>query len=351
MTGGPGDSSAKPRLLVTGGAGFIGSAFVRRILAREPDRTVIVLDKLTYAGNRANLAPIQESPGFRFVLGDITDGEVVESLASEVDAIVNFAAESHVDRSIESADAFIRTDVYGTFVLLDAARRHRHARYLQVSTDEVYGSIETGAAREEDRLEPRSPYAASKAAGDLLTLAYGTTHGIPVSITRASNTFGPYQYPEKILPLFTTNAIDGEPLPLYGDGMQVRDWLHVDDHCAAIELVLRDGAPGEVYNVAADNELTNIELTRTILAELGRPASLIRSVPDRPGHDRRYALDAGKIRRLGWRPQASFRDALADTIRWYVDHEAWWRPLKNGEYLDYYRRQYAERLEQGTSLR
>ncbi len=345
-----GPGSAPRRLLVTGGAGFIGSAFVRRLLREDPDRPLIVLDKLTYAGNRANLEPVADSPGFRFVVGDIADAQVVEPLAGEVDAIVNFAAESHVDRSIESPDAFIRTDVYGTYVLLDAARRHGHRRYVQVSTDEVYGSLATGSAGESDRLEPRSPYAASKAAGDMLALAYGTTYGLPVGVTRASNTFGPYQYPEKILPLFTTNAIDGQPLPLYGDGLHVRDWLYVDDHCAAVELVLSDGAAGEVYNVAGGNELTNLDLTHLILDELGLPRSLIRSVPDRPGHDRRYSVDAGKIRELGWRPQASFPDALSETIRWYVDHPEWWRPLKDGEYLGYYRRQYAERLEESSSL-
>ena len=342
--------SALRRLLVTGGAGFIGSAFVRRLLTDDPERPVIVLDKLTYAGNRANLEPVADSPGFRFVVGDIADPQVVEPLAGEVDAIVNFAAESHVDRSIESPDAFIRTDVYGTYVLLDAARRNGHRRYVQVSTDEVYGSLATGSASESDRLEPRSPYAASKAAGDMLALAYGTTYGLPVGVTRASNTFGPYQYPEKILPLFTTNAIDGQPLPLYGDGLHVRDWLHVDDHCAAVELVLTDGVAGEVYNVAGGNELTNLDLTHLILDELSLPRSLIRSVPDRPGHDRRYSVDAGKIRELGWRPRASFPHALSETIRWYVDHPEWWRPLKDGEYLGYYRRQYAERLEGSSSL-
>lgn len=349
MTAGPG-SAPPERLLVTGGAGFIGSAFVRRILTRQPERTVIVLDKLTYAGNRANLKPVEDAPGFRFVVGDIADPQVVGELAPQVDAIVNFAAESHVDRSIESPDAFIRTDVYGTYVLLETARQHGHRRYLQVSTDEVYGDLASGTARETDVVAPRSPYAASKAGGDLLVRAYHTTYGLPGSITRASNTFGPYQYPEKIIPLFVTNAIDGQPLPLYGDGLQVRDWLHVDDHCAAIELVLEHGEPGEIYNIGADNEMTNRDLTALILEELGKPMSLVRSVPDRPGHDRRYALDATKLRRLGWRPEASFGDELRETVRWYVDNEAWWRPLKDGDYLDYYRRQYADRLAAGSAL-
>lgn len=338
------------RLLVTGGAGFIGSAFVRRLLARDPRQSVIVLDKLTYAGNRANLAPVERAPGFRFVRGDIADASVVEELAADVDAIVNFAAESHVDRSIESPDAFIETDVRGTYVLLEAARRHELERYLQVSTDEVYGDLATGSALETDPVAPRSPYAASKAAGDLLVRAYHATYGLPVAITRASNTFGPYQYPEKVLPLFVTNALDGEPLPLYGDGLQVRDWLYVDDHCAAIELVLERGAPGEVYNVGGGNEMTNLALTRLILEKLERPMSLVRSVPDRPGHDRRYSVDASKIRALGWAPTAGFDEALSATVRWYVQHEDWWRRLKSGEYLDYYRRQYADRLAAGTSV-
>lgn len=349
MSDGP--RSPRPeRLLITGGAGFIGSAFVRGVLTREPERTIIVLDKLTYAGNRANLGPVEEAPGFRFVRGDIADPQVVGELAPQVDAIVNFAAESHVDRSIESPDAFIRTDVYGTYVLLEAAREHKHARYLQVSTDEVYGELATGAAREQDPVAPRSPYAASKAAGDHLVRAYYATYGLPVSVTRASNTFGPYQYPEKVIPLFVTNAVDNQPLPLYGDGMQVRDWLHVDDHCAAIELVLERGEPGEIYNIGADNEMTNRDLTALILQELDKPMSLVRSVPDRPGHDRRYALDATKLRRLGWRPEASFREELRETVHWYVENEAWWRPLKDGEYLDYYRRQYADRLAAGSAL-
>jgi dTDP-glucose 4,6-dehydratase len=343
--------SALPRrLLVTGGAGFIGSNFARRVLARHEDAEVTVLDKLTYAGNLANLDDLTADPRFRFVRGDIADEAAVEPLAAEVDAIVNFAAESHVDRSIEAPDAFIRTDVYGTFVLLEAARRHEHQRYLQVSTDEVYGHVPSGSSTEVDALHPRSPYSASKAAGDMLVLAYHATYGVPGTITRASNNFGPFQHPEKVIPLFVTNAIDGEPLPLYGDGLQVRDWLYVDDHCDAIELALSDGAAGEIYNVGGGNELTNLELTRRTLGLLDRPMSLVRSVEDRAGHDRRYSVDCSKLAALGWTPAHSFADALAATVAWYREHEAWWRPLKSGEYLDYYRRQYGDRLAAGAAV-
>ena len=338
------------RLLVTGGAGFIGSNFARRMLEHGETERIIVLDKLTYAGNRANLADIEGDPRFSFVQGDIADPEVVERLAGEVDAIVNFAAESHVDRSIEAADVFIRTEVYGTFVLLEAARRHGHARYLQISTDEVYGDVPEGSASEEDPVRPRSPYAASKAGADLLVRAYHTTHGLPGLISRASNTYGPYQYPEKVVPLFVTNAIDDQPLPLYGDGLQVRDWLYVLDHCDAIAHILEHGAPGETYNVGGDRELTNLELTRAILGLLDKPISLVQSVPDRPGHDRRYSIDSSKLHALGWRPTHAFEDALAATVDWYRAHEDWWRPLKSGEYLDYYRRQYADRLAAGVAI-
>ncbi len=338
------------RLLVTGGAGFIGSAFVRRMLERHSDLTITVLDKLTYAGNLANLAPIEDDPRYRFVLGDIADAEVVDSLAAEADAIVSFAAESHVDRSIEEPGAFIRTDVYGTFVLLEAARRHGHGRYLQISTDEVYGHVPEGSSLEEDSLKPRSPYSASKAGGDLLVGAYHATYGLPTLLTRASNNFGPYHYPEKVIPLFITNAIDDEPLPLYGDGLQIRDWLYVDDHVDALEAVLAHGEPGETYNIGGGNELTNLELTRTILERMDKPMSLVRSVPDRAGHDRRYSVDCSKLRSLGWSPAHTFDEGLDATIRWYLDHADWWRPLKSGEYLEYYRRQYGDRLAAGTAV-
>lgn len=343
-------SGLPKRLLITGGAGFIGSAFVRRTLQRHPDVHVTVLDKLTYAGNLANLEPVANDPRYRFVQGDINDAGVVDEVAAEVDAIVNFAAESHVDRSIEQPDAFIQTDVHGTFTLLEAARRHGHQRYLQVSTDEVYGNVPSGSSLEGDPLSPRSPYSASKAAGDLLVQAYHATYGLPAVITRASNNFGPYQYPEKVIPLFVTNALDGEPLPLYGDGLQIRDWLYVDDHCDAIELVLERGEPGEIYNVGGGNELTNLDLTHRILELTGRDLALVRRVPDRPGHDRRYSVDCSKLRALGWMPAHGFDEAIAETVAWYRDRPDWWRPLKSGEYLDYYRRQYGDRLAAGTAV-
>ena len=338
------------RLLVTGGAGFIGSAFVRRTLERHPDVSITVLDKLTYAGNLTNLEPVESNPRYTFVKGDIADAELVDRLAADVDAIVNFAAESHVDRSIEQPDAFIRTDVYGTFMLLEAARRHGHRRYLQISTDEVYGHVPEGSSREGDPLVPRSPYSASKSGGDLLVGAYHATYGLPTLLTRASNNFGPYQYPEKIIPLFITNAVDDEPLPLYGDGLQIRDWLYVDDHCDALELVLARGEPGGTYNVGGGNELTNLELTRAILGLMDKPMSLVRSVPDRAGHDRRYSVDCSRIRELGWTPAHNVSDGLGLTVEWYLEREDWWRPLKSGEYMDYYRRQYGDRLAAGTAL-
>ena len=343
-------SDLPPRLLVTGGAGFIGSAFVRRAFERHPGIAITVIDKMTYAGNLANLAPVRDEPGYRFVQGDINDAALVDDLAADVDAIVNFAAESHVDRSIEEPDAFIQTDVHGTFTLLEAARRHGHERYLQISTDEVYGNVPEGSSLEGDPLRPRSPYSASKAGGDLLVQAYHTTYGLGAMITRASNNFGPYQYPEKVIPLFVTNALDGEPLPLYGDGQQVRDWLYVDDHCDAIELVLARGEAGEIYNVGGGNELTNLELTRRILELTGRELDLVRRVPDRAGHDRRYSVDCTKVGELGWRPAHDFEEALRATVAWYRERTDWWRPLKSGEYAEYYRRQYGARLAESTSV-
>jgi dTDP-glucose 4,6-dehydratase len=326
------------RVLVTGGCGFIGSHFVKRLVAAGEQ--VVVLDKLTYSGNLANLDGVEHE----FVQGDIADPVAVRGAGEGCDAVVNFAAETHVDRSILAAGEFVRTDVDGTRVLLEWARE-AGARFVQVSTDEVYGDVPPGqSSSEEDPLRPSSPYAASKAGGDLLVLAYVRTYGVNASITRGSNTYGPNQYPEKIVPLFVTNALDGEPLPLYGDGRQTRDWLHVADHCAAIDVVLRDGQPGEAYNVAGSEELENVELTRRILELTGADESLVRHVEDRPGHDRRYSLDAAKVRRLGWEPERTLTDGLAETVQWYGERRDWWEPLKSGEYRAYYERQYAARL-------
>ncbi len=316
------------KVLVTGGAGVIGSNFIRYLLRSDRADAVINLDKLTYAGNLENLREVERDPRYRFVRGDICDAALVREVARDADAIVNLAAETHVDRSIVDAGEFVRTDVFGTFTLLEAVKALRIPRFVQCSTDEVYGSISHGAFEETDALNPSNPYSASKAAGDLLALAYWKTHRLPVLITRSSNTFGPYQYPEKVIPLFITNALEDRPLPLYGDGRQVRDWLYVLDHCAAIDLVLRRGVEGEVYNVGGGAEVENLALTRKILALLGKPERLIQPVADRPGHDRRYALDTAKLRALGWRPAHDFEGALCQTVEWYRANEAWWRPLK-----------------------
>jgi len=334
-------------ILVTGGAGFIGSAFVRRMVEKYPEYNIIVLDKLTYAGNLDNLLPVHDAPNYRFERGDIAHRETVQRVLEQyaIDAIVNFAAESHVDRSILDPDAFVHTDVVGLYILLDVARKVGVQRLHHVSTDEVYGSIAEGSFREGDPLEPNSPYAASKAGGELMLRAYHVTYGMHTTVTRGSNTFGPYQYPEKIAPFFITEAIDDQPLPLYGDGMQVRDWLYVDDHCDAIDVVLHRGAPGAIYNVGGEHEMHNIDVTRFILRALGKPESLIRYVEDRPGHDRRYALTNDKIRaELGWEAAHNFEDAMAATVRWYQENEWWWRKIKTGEYLEYYKAQYSARL-------
>jgi len=331
-------------LLITGGAGFIGSNFVRYTLNKYPDYHLVVFDKLTYAGNRDNLRDVETSPRYAFIRGDICDVPAVERAVREhnIDTIVNFAAETHVDRSIMDADAFIKTDVYGTYVLLEAAKKFG-LRYHQVGTDEVYGWVEQDFSREEDRLLPRSPYAASKAGADLLIHAYVVTHKVGATITRGANNIGPYQYPEKVVPLFVTNAIDNQPLPLYGDGRQVRDYQFVLDHCEAIDLVLQHGKIGEFYNVGTGQETENIVMARMILRLLHKPASLIQPVADRPGHDRRYALDVMKLRALGWEPSHTFEEALEKTVKWYVENEWWWRKLKSGAYLEYYKKQYVER--------
>ena len=330
------------RLVVTGGAGFIGSNFVRFMLRRYDDLEVVNLDKLTYAGNLDNLRDVEDDPRYTFVRGDICDASVVRTALQGADAVVNFAAETHVDRSISGPQDFISTDVLGTHTLLEAVRELGVGRYLQISTDEVYGSTESGSFTEESDLDPSSPYSASKAGGDLLVLAYHRTFGTPVLITRSSNNYGAYQYPEKIIPLFITNAVDDLPLPMYGDGLNVRDWLYVDDNCAAIDVVLRTGAAGEVYNIGGGNEIKNLALTRQILKLLDKSPSLIRFVADRPGHDRRYSIDCAKVRALGWEPATSFAEGLERTVAWYRDHPEWWRRLKSGEWREYYARQYQD---------
>ncbi len=328
------------RIVVTGGAGFIGSNFVRHLLRTQDDVEVVNLDKLTYAGNLENLRDIEGDPRYTFVHGDICDAGVVRAALARADAVVNFAAETHVDRSISHPQDFIRTDVLGTHTLLEAVRELRVGRYVQISTDEVYGSIDEGSFTEDSDLDPSSPYSASKAGADLLALACHRTFGTPVLITRSSNNYGPFQYPEKIIPLFISNALDDQPLPVYGDGRNVRDWLHVEDNCAAIDLVLREGEPGNVYNVGGGNEVENLDLTRRILELLGKDAALVRYVTDRPGHDRRYSVDCTKLRALGWAPRTSFEDGLAATAAWYRDNRAWWERLKSGEWRAYYERQY-----------
>lgn len=332
-------------ILVTGGAGFIGSNFVRYMLNKYSDYRVIVLDALTYAGNRENLADLETNSRFFFYHGDICDEQVVDNLMSNVDAVVNFAAETHVDRSIHEAGAFINTDIRGTFVLLEAAKKYGIEKFLHISTDEVYGSIEQGFFKETDPLEPNSPYSSSKAGGDLLVRSYHVTYGVPVLITRSSNNFGPYQYPEKLIPLFVTNAIDDIPVPLYGDGKNVRDWLYVIDNCAGVDTVLHKGTIGETYNIGAGNEKQNIEITSLILKLLKKPTDLINYVKDRPGHDRRYSVDISKTKALGWKPEKKFEDAIEETVKWYVDNEEWWRKIKEKqvEYQKFYRKLYENR--------
>jgi dTDP-glucose 4,6-dehydratase len=326
------------RILVTGAAGFIGSHFAKRLAAAGDE--VVVLAKLTYSGNPANL----EGAELEFVHADICDAEAVARAGTGCEAVVNFAAETHVDRSILEAGDFIQTDVFGTHVLLEWARG-TGARYVQVSTDEVYGDVPEGvSSREDDAVRPSSPYSASKAGGDLQVLAYVRTYGVNASITRGSNTYGPNQYPEKLIPLFVTNALDGIELPLYGDGRQVRDWIHVFDHVTGIDLVLREGEPGGIYNVGGGQEVENREITRMILGLTGADESLVRPVADRAGHDRRYSLDTTKLRGLGWSPQVEFEQGLADTVEWYREHRDWWEPIKSGDYRAYYERQYADRL-------
>ena len=332
------------RILVAGGAGFIGSNFIRYILGAHGDWSVVNVDKLTYAGNLANLADMAGEPRYGFHRADICDAaEVARIFAEEKpEAVVNFAAETHVDRSIDDPALFLRTNILGTQVLLDAARKAKIARYLQISTDEVYGSLgATGHFSEESPLAPNSPYAASKTSADLLVRAYGKTFGLPVLVTRCSNNYGPYQFPEKLIPFFVTLLHEGKPVPVYGDGRNVRDWIHVEDHSRAVDAVLRSGRPGETYNVGGGNERTNIEITKLLIAAMGKDERAMKFVPDRPGHDRRYAIDDAKIRaELGVVPQVPFEEGLRATVRWYIDNEPWWRAVQSGEYQSFYDRWY-----------
>jgi len=327
------------RILVTGGAGFIGSNFIRHILKKYPDYQIINLDKLTYAGNLDNLKDVENDPRYEFVKGDICDANLVEKMVLKSDAVINFAAETHVDRSIGNPDDFVKTDIFGTYTLLEAVRK-KGIRFLQISTDEVYGSIEKGEFKETDKLNPSSPYSSSKAGAELLARSYFVTFGTDVVITRSSNNFGPYQYPEKIIPLFITNAIEGKKLPIYGDGKQVRDWVYVDDNCEGLDIVLHKGKSGEIYNIGGGNERTNIYITKKILEILKKGDELITYVQDRPGHDRRYAISCKKAFALGWKPRHGFDQAMEKTVEWYKNNNWWWQKIKSGEYLTYYKEHY-----------
>jgi dTDP-glucose 4,6-dehydratase len=334
-------------LLVTGGAGFIGSNFVRYMLEKYPNYKVVNYDLLTYAGNLENLKDVENHPNYTFVKGDINNRELVDYLVKlhEIEVIVNFAAESHVDRSITDPNIFVKTNVLGTQALLDVAKTNNIKKYVQISTDEVYGTLgETGYFTEETPLAPNSPYSASKAGGDLLVRAYHETYGLNVNITRCSNNYGPYHFPEKLIPLMVTNALEGKELPIYGDGKNIRDWLHVKDHCAAIDLVIHKGRPGEVYNIGGHNERTNNEIVHLIVEKIGVSKDLIKYVADRPGHDRRYAIDPTKIMtELGWKPKYTFETGIIETIQWYIDNQEWWKNIKSGEYMNYYQKQYGDR--------
>jgi len=334
------------KYFVTGGAGFIGSNFIRLLLRKLKDVEVVNFDKLTYAGNLDNLKGVDDDRRYSFVKGDVCDAKAVESAADGCDVIVNFAAESHVDRSINDPGSFLSTDVFGAYTLLEAARK-LDCGFVQISTDEVYGSIGEGSFFEDSALNPSSPYSASKAGAELIARSYFTTYGVPVLIARSTNNFGPYQHPEKLIPLFITNAIENKALPIYGDGLQVREWIFVDDNCEAILAVIDRGKSGEIYNIGAGNGLANLEVTDMILSELRKPKSLIRLVKDRPGHDRRYSVCCSKMEHLGWKPSHSFRDALRKTVKWYVENRQWWEKIKSGEFLEYYKRHYADnhRLE------
>ena len=327
-------------ILITGGAGFMGSNAVKYFLKKYPDVRIVNLDKLTYAGNLENLKEVENNPRYKFIKGDIADEKIVDEVVKDVDVIINYAAETHVDRSILDPKAFITTDVLGTYTLLEAAKKYGVKKYIQISTDEVFGSINNGKFTEESPFEPNSPYAASKAGGDHLCRAYFKTYNVPVIVTHSCNFFGPFQYPEKLIPLFITNLLQNKKVPVYGDGQQVREWIFTEDHCRAIDTILQKGEIGEVYNIGTGNEITNIEITKILLKELGKDESFIDYVKDRPGHDRRYAIDSGKLRKLGWSPEVSFENGIKQTVDWYKQNEQWWKRIKSGEYLEYYKKQY-----------
>jgi dTDP-glucose 4,6-dehydratase len=336
------------RVLVTGGAGFIGSNFIRLYLERHPDVEIVNLDKLTYAGNLENLRDVEGDARYSFIRGDICDRDVVISAMKGAGAVVNFAAETHVDRSIGDPSGFLKTDIFGVHVLLEAAREEGVERFIQISTDEVYGEAMEEAFSEDAPLNPRNPYSASKAGGEYLARSYFITYGFPVIVTRGANNVGPNQYPEKAVPLFTTNAIEDKPLPLYGSGKQERDYTHVLDHCSGVERVLEDGAPGETYNIGAGNHMQNIEMAKLILRELGKPEELIVHVADREGHDFRYAIDSSKLRALGWEPEFDAEAAILDAVRWYVANPGWWQPIKSGKFREFYEKQYGKRLQDAS---
>lgn len=333
---------ANLKLLITGGAGFIGSNFIKYILNKYQDYKIINLDKLTYCGNLDNLKDIEDNSRYQFIKGNICDSKIVNELVSQKpDVIINFAAESHVDRSIFDPHSFLKTAVFGTYTFLEAVKKYDIKRFIQISTDEVYGSIKNGSFKETDPLNPSSPYASAKSGGDILCLSYFKTYNSPVLITRSTNNFGPFQYPEKVIPLFITNLLENKKIPLYGDGLNIRDWLYVLDNCEAIDLILHKGKEGRIYNVSGNNEKTNLEVTQSILKEMGKNQSYIQYIKDRPGHDRRYSLDSSKTKKeLGWQPKHNFKEALKNTIQWYKENEWWWKKIKTGEYLEYYKKQY-----------
>ena len=330
------------RVLITGGAGFMGSNAIRYFLKKYSDIEIVNLDKLTYAGNPDNLKDIENNSRYRFIKGDIIDRNLLDNTVKDVDVIINYAAETHVDRSILDPKEFIVTDVLGTYSLLESAKKHNIKKYIQISTDEVFGSIQDGKFTEESPFKPNSPYAASKAGGDHLCRAYFKTYDMPIIVTHSCNFFGPYQYPEKLIPLFITNLLENKKIPVYGDGLQAREWISTQDHCQAVDLILQKGKAGEVYNISTGDEIKNIEITKLLLAELNKNDSFIDYVKDRPGHDRRYAIDATKLRALGWSPKMNFNDGIKQTIEWYKNNEGWWKKIKSGEYLKYYKQQYAQ---------